>query len=188
MWAHNMKCVKRVKESALPSGCVSWGNMLPRSMVKIKECRECVFPTHTHTSVSHSPQGFNYGLPSPLISTSRPLILNVHAHTHAQTHKQSGAHIWNQMEHSEVYHTHTDTHTANSHMFHVELCKHGIEVSHVSVTCVKGHQINTSSLPSFIFIIFYPIQSVSPATTEHLFMIDGVNYRRLMFHCLSQSR
>lgn len=34
---------EREKESPLPSSCVSWGNMLPRSMVKIKECRECVF-------------------------------------------------------------------------------------------------------------------------------------------------
>lgn len=32
--------------------------------------------------ISHSPQGFNYGLPSPLISTSGPLILNArHTHT-----------------------------------------------------------------------------------------------------------
>lgn len=71
-----------------------------------------VYPHPTPTSISHSPRGFNYGLPSPLISTSRPLILN-------------------------AQHTHTDTHAADSHMFHVE-CKHNAEVSHVSATCVKG--------------------------------------------------
>lgn len=139
MWVHNMKCVKRVKESALPSGCVSWGNMLPRSMVEIKERRKCVFP------ICCTPP-----LPSPIlprVSITVSLHLSLaqagrsflmFTHTHTCTNTKSGAHIWNQMEHSEVYHTHTDTHTANSHVFHVELWKHGVEVSHVSVTCVKG--------------------------------------------------
>lgn len=41
-----------------------------------------MFSSSFLTSISHSPRGFNYALPSPLISTSRPLSLNAHKHTH----------------------------------------------------------------------------------------------------------
>lgn len=117
--AQHEMCEER-REHSLPSSCVSWGNMLPRSMAKIKECRECVFSIcralPRPTSVSHSPQGFNYCLPSPLISTSRPLVLNARARRRTpQIH--SGAHVWTQTEQSQVRHTHP----ANTHMFHGEL-------------------------------------------------------------------
>lgn len=185
---------EREKESPLPSSCVSWGNMLPRSMVKIKECRECVFsicrPPPLSTSVSHSPQGFNYCLPSPLISTSRPLILNAHAHTDAQTHTQtqSGTPVSTQMEYSQVYtHTHTLLFLICSMLSSVNTVLQFPLVS-VRATCAKGVS-DKHHFPSIIHIHHF-LSDSEHLTWNHRAsrMIDGVNYRRLMFHFPSQGR
>lgn len=83
-------CEKIDKESYLLSSCVSRGNVLPRSMVKIKGVQGVWFfpfgaPTPPHLSSPTLPRvSITVSLHLSLARTGRSFLMLVH--THAQTH------------------------------------------------------------------------------------------------------
>lgn len=104
---------EREKESPLPSSCVSWGNMLPRSMVKIKECRECVFSICRPPPLLPSPilprVSITVSLHLSLARAGRSFLMLTHTQTHKHTHKHRVEHPF-QLKWSTVKCTHTHTH------------------------------------------------------------------------------
>lgn len=115
------------------------------------------------------------------------MLTRSHTCTNTHTHKHGAEHTF-ELKWSIVKCTTHHTHPANSHMFHVGLCKHGAAVSPVSVTCVKG-ATDKHQFPSVIHIHHF-LSNSEHHTWNHRAscMIDGVNYRGLMFHFPSQGR
>lgn len=109
------------------------------------------------------------------------------AHTHAQTHTH--AHKYG-VEHT-FEHKWSIVECA-AHTLLILICSMlsfvNTAVSHVSVTCVKG-ATGKHQLPHIILIHHF-LSNSGHNTWNHraLCMIDGVNYRRLMFRFLSQGR
>lgn len=112
------------------------------------------------TSISHSPQGFNYYLPSPLISMGRLLLFNDNTRT------------WAKNKANKTQTTVTSKHTHTSALLHSPALTWSM-LSLVNTPAGlqperKAALINTTSFPSLIFIIFCQILSVIPISEQHI--------------------
>ena len=130
-----------------------------------------------------------------LARAGRSFLMLMHTQRHKHTHKHRVEHPF-QLKWSIVKcttHTHTHTHT---HTLLFLICSMLSSVNtvlqfplvSVRATCVKGVS-DKHHFPSIIHIHHF-LSDSEHLTWNHRAsrMIDGVNYRRLMFHFLSQGR
>lgn len=111
-----------------------------------------------------------------LARAGRSFLIVRHTHTCTNTHTniEWNTHLNSNDAQSSVLHT-THTHPANSHMFHVELCKHNAVVSPVSVTSVKG-ATDKHRFPPIIHIHHFLSNSKHHTWNHRAYcMINGVN-------------